>query len=59
MRTLLKLSTLFLTLIFLWPQHSDAQIKAGLGAAFASDIEQVGVQGDLHYRIADLPTDWW
>ncbi len=55
MKTTLHVITLLLTLIFLNPQQSDAQIKAGLGAAFASDIEQVGVQGDLHYRIPERP----
>lgn len=55
MKTALQISTLFLALIFLHPQQSDAQVKLGLGAAFASDIEQVGVQGDLHYRFTELP----
>jgi hypothetical protein len=55
MKILLKLSTLFLVLLILNPKQAEAQVKAGLGAAFASDIEQVGVQGDLHYQFANLP----
>jgi hypothetical protein len=55
MKTAFQILTLFLALIILSPQKSDAQIKAGLGAAFASDIEQVGVQGDLHYRVPERP----
>lgn len=55
MKTALQISTLFLALIILSPQESDAQVKAGLGAAFGSDIEQVGIQGDLHYRFANRP----
>jgi len=55
MKTALQLFTLLLTLILLSPQRSNAQVKAGLGGAFASDIEQVGVQGDLHYRFSKFP----
>lgn len=55
MKTVLQISALFLALIILSPKESDAQIKAGLGAAFGSDIEQVGIQGDLHYRFTNMP----
>lgn len=55
MKTVLQISTLFLALIILSPKESDAQVKAGLGAAFGSDIEQVGIQGDLHYRFTNRP----
>lgn len=36
-------------------QSSNAQISAGAGVAFGSEIEQVGLQGDLHYRFANTP----
>lgn len=55
MKTALQISTLFLALLILSPKESDAQVKAGLGAAFGSDIEQVGIQGDLHYRFTNRP----
>lgn len=55
MKTALQISALVLALIFINSQQSKAQVKAGLGTAFASDIEQVGVQGDLHYRFTELP----
>lgn len=34
---------------------SEAQVKAGVGMAFGSDIEQVGIQGDIHYRMINRP----
>lgn len=55
MKTILHISILFIAIILLSPQQSDAQVKLGAGAAFASDIEQVGIQGDLHYRLPDRP----
>lgn len=55
MKTGLYISVLFVAIIFLTPQQSDAQVKVGIGAAFASDIEQVGIQGDLHYRLSERP----
>lgn len=55
MRTLLKVTAFLIAIIVLTQQESEAQIKAGLGAAFASEIEQVGIQGDLHYRLPNMP----
>lgn len=55
MKTLLKISVLLIAFIALNSQESNAQVKAGVGAAFASEIEQVGIQGDLHYRFANIP----
>ena len=55
MKTLLKISALFVAIILLNSQESNAQVKAGVGAAFASEIEQVGIQGDLHYRFQNMP----
>ncbi|MDZ7717964.1 MAG: hypothetical protein U5K72_03965 [Balneolaceae bacterium] len=55
MKTILHISILFYAIILLSPQQTDAQVKLGAGAAFASDIEQVGVQGDLHYRLSNQP----
>jgi outer membrane immunogenic protein len=34
---------------------AKAQVSAGAGMAFGSGIEQVGVQADLHYRLANIP----
>lgn len=58
MKTILHISILFMAIIFLIPQQSNAQVKIGAGAAFASDIEQVGIQGDLHYRLTDRPVQF-
>lgn len=55
MKTLLKISALLIAIVALNAQESNAQVKAGLGAAFASEIEQVGIQGDLHYRLPNTP----
>lgn len=55
MKTLLKISALLIAIIALNSQESNAQVKAGLGVAFASEIEQVGIQGDLHYRLPNTP----
>lgn len=55
MKTLLKISAILIAIIVLNAQESEAQVKAGVGASFASDIEQVGIQGDLHYRLSNTP----
>ena len=55
MKTVLYISILFVAIIAMSSKQSQAQVKAGLGAAFASDIEQVGIQGDLHYRLSERP----
>lgn len=55
MKALLKISVLLIAIIALNSQQSHAQVKAGLGAAFASEVEQVGIQGDLHYRLPNTP----
>lgn len=58
MKTILHISILIIAVIFLMPKQSEAQVKLGAGAAFASDIEQVGVQGDLHYRLPERPVQF-
>jgi hypothetical protein len=58
MKTILHIPILLIAIILLIPQQSDAQVKLGAGAAFASDIEQVGLQGDLHYRLPDRPVQF-
>lgn len=35
---------------------ANAQVSAGVGMAFGSEIEQVGIQADLSYRLASLPS---
>lgn len=55
MKTIFKISTVLIAIIILNTQESNAQVKAGLGAAFGSEIEQVGIQGDLHYRFQNIP----
>lgn len=34
---------------------AKAQMSAGAGLAFGSEIEQVGIQADLHFRLAAVP----
>ena len=55
MKTVLKISAFIIAIFALSSQESNAQIKAGIGAAFGSEIEQVGIQGDLHYRLPSTP----
>lgn len=55
MKTILKISTLLIAILIFNSQESNAQVKVGLGAAFGSEIEQVGIQGDLHYRFKNTP----
>lgn len=55
MKTILKISIFLVAVTVLNLQEANAQVKAGLGVAFASEIEQVGIQGDLHYRLANIP----
>lgn len=55
MKAILKILTFLVVVIILNLQEANAQVKAGLGAAFASEIEQVGIQGDLHYRFGNIP----
>lgn len=55
MKTIIQLLVLCLAIVALNSQESNAQVKAGAGMAFGSDIEQVGIQGDLHYRLTNYP----
>lgn len=55
MKNFLKIAILLIAVIALSSQESNAQVKAGVGAAFGSEIEQVGIQGDLHYRLTGAP----
>lgn len=55
MKTVLKFSVLIIGMVILNTHESEAQVKAGVGAAFASEIEQVGIQGDLQYRFSKRP----
>jgi hypothetical protein len=55
MKTTLQALILFIAIFVFSSQHSQAQISAGAGVAFGSGIEQVGVQGDLHYQLANMP----
>lgn len=55
MNTLLKISAFLMVVIALSTQETNAQVKAGVGMAFGSEIEQVGIQGDLHYRLSNVP----
>ncbi len=43
------------TLSFIVLQTAEAQVSAGAGLAFGSEIEQVGLQADLNYRMASMP----
>ena len=42
-------------LIAITTASAQAQMKAGGGVIFGSGIEQVGVQGDIHYQFAAIP----
>jgi hypothetical protein len=56
MKTFLKISVFLLAAIALNTQETNAQVKAGVGLAFGSEIEQVGIQADLQYRLQNAPS---
>lgn len=55
MKSFLQISAVLLVFFAIPSKETNAQVKAGVGAAFGSEIEQVGIQGDLHYRFAKIP----
>ncbi len=55
MKTFVTISTFFIAIVLLYSPQTNAQVKAGVGAAFGSEIEQVGIQADIHYRLASTP----
>ncbi len=55
MKTFVQILLLTSLLSFTGLHVSNAQVSAGVGLAFGSEIEQVGIQGDLNYRFASLP----
>jgi len=55
MKTFFKISAFLMAVMALSTQETNAQVKAGAGMAFGSEIEQVGIQGDIHYRLANAP----
>lgn len=55
MKKMLQVLVLVSGCIAFGSQFAQAQVKAGVGMAFASDIEQVGIQTDLHYRLPNVP----
>lgn len=55
MKRFTQLSVLIIAMCWLSAQKVQAQVSIGAGVAFGSDIEQVGLQADLHYRLANLP----
>lgn len=55
MKTIAQIFALAIAFITLGSQQADAQFSAGAGMTFGSSIEQVGIQGDLHYQLANQP----
>src|SRR5690625_6463393 len=55
MKRYLALFVLMAGLAILNTDAAEAQVKAGVGMAFGSDIEQIGIQGDIHYRMLNRP----
>jgi hypothetical protein len=55
MKKLTQFSVISILLLMAVSQIAVAQVSAGAGMAFGSEIEQTGVQGDLHYRFSNLP----
>lgn len=56
MKTLFKISIILITVTMLSIQETNAQVKAGVGLAFGSEIEQVGIQGDVNYQLINTPS---
>ncbi|MCC5904724.1 MAG: outer membrane beta-barrel protein [Balneolaceae bacterium] len=56
MKTTIRVLVLFAVIFSFTLQTSKAQVTAGAGMAFGADIEQVGIQGDLHYRLSGMPS---
>src|SRR5690625_5433593 len=55
MKRYLALIVLMAGLAILNTDAAEAQVKAGVGMAFGIDIEQIGIQGDIHYRMLNRP----
>lgn len=55
MKKLIQIAGFSILLLIIGSQIAKAQVSAGAGVAFGSEIEQVGVQGDLHYRFTNIP----
>lgn len=55
MKKLLLLSGFTALLLFTIKEDASAQLGGGAGVAFGSDIEQVGLHGDLYYRLPSQP----
>lgn len=56
MKRLIQVFGIAAAIIITASQVTNAQVSAGVGMAFGSEIEQVGIQGDLHYRFASMPS---
>ena len=55
MKAFIQIFILVVSFTMFTSKVSEAQVKAGVGMAFGSDIEQVGIQGDIHYRMLNRP----
>lgn len=48
------MSAFLIAAIAISAQESHAQVKAGAGLAFGSEIEQVGIHADVYYRLENV-----
>ena len=55
MKKLIQVTGFSIIILMIASIPAKAQMSAGAGLAFGSEIEQVGIQADLHFRLAAVP----